>query len=170
MSMFAGRFSSHRFGAFTLVEVLVVVVIIAIISMVVVPSISNAGSLTVQAASRRLISDLEYAKNEAIGKFSMHKLIFDVPNNSYQFTDSNDQVLSVPWVSGPYVVDFDQGKQFEYVKLHSVDFGGDNWVGFDELGAPTSGGTVELSANDIRYRVVVASVTGRVSVEPVTED
>jgi len=156
-------------GGFTLVEVLVVVVIIAIAASIVVPQISAAGSLTIQAAARHVIADLLVAQNEAIAAQATRKMIFDVTNNGYRLTDGSDQTLASPWeANADYVVNFNDDSRFDAVTLKAVDFKGGTEVGFDALAAPTSGGTIDLQSNDDRfqYRITVTEFTGRVTVAP----
>ncbi|MDH3584440.1 MAG: GspH/FimT family protein [Phycisphaerae bacterium] len=154
---------------YTLVEVLVVVAIIGMTSAVVVPQMLQPGSLTIQAAARRMISDVLYAQNEAIGRLATHKVVFDVTNNSYRVTDENDQTVSAPWGQGDYVVDFATNSQFLGVALLAVDFEGDARVSFDDLGTPSAGGTIDLAADGHEYRITVRAFTGRITVAPIEE-
>jgi hypothetical protein len=113
-----------------------------------------------------IISDVLLAQNEAIARQTPRKVVFDVPNNAYRLTDDNDVTLTVNWKAGNYVVDFDADNRFAGVQIQAVDFSGSNTVTFDELGAPSSGGTVDLSAGGTSYRVTVRPFTGRVTVAP----
>lgn len=158
--------STRRLAAFTLVEVLVVVMIMGIAAALVVPQLLNAGSMTIQAASRMVMSDVLYAQNEAIARQTERRVVFDVDNNSYAVADDSGTTLSVPWMPSGYAIDFDADKRFAGVTLTAVDFGGTSTLAFDELGAPTAGGTIELSANTNQYRITVSAFTGRVTVEP----
>jgi prepilin-type N-terminal cleavage/methylation domain-containing protein len=156
--------------AFTLVEVLVVVAIIGIAGAIVVPQMLRAGSLSIQAAGRSIIADLLYAQNDAIAMQSGRRVVFDVPNNRYRLTDAAGTTLTVPWksgVSGNYVVDFGADSRFQGVKLTAASFSGQAHLEYDDLGAPSTGGTVELEASGFRYRITVAPMTGRVSIAPI---
>lgn len=157
---------------FTLVEVLVVVTIIAIAGAIVVPSMTNTGSLNVQAGARIIIADLLYAQNEAITRQKSRKVVFDVANNSYRLATSDGTTLGVNWKSGTaaignYVVDFKNDDRFRGIAMESAVFGDDAEVVFDALGAPDTGGSVDIVFGNIRYRVTVAAMTGRVTVVPV---
>ncbi len=158
--------------AFTLVEVLVVVTIIAIAGAVVVPSMSNTGSLSVQAGARIIIADLLYAQNEAIARQRSRKVIFNTTTNSYRLATGDGTTLGVTWkggvaASGNYIVDFNIDDRFRGVKLESATFGDDAEIVFDALGTPDTGGSVDIVFNNFRYRVTVAAMTGRITVAPV---
>ncbi|MBI1367443.1 MAG: prepilin-type N-terminal cleavage/methylation domain-containing protein [Planctomycetes bacterium] len=162
------RASRQSARGFTLIEVLVVVIILGIAGAIVVPHMLEAGTLSIQAAARMIISDVLYAQNEAIARQATYKVVFDAANNSYRLTDANDVTLSAAWRGGAFVVDFDQDRRFSGVQITKVDFAGGNTVSFDELGAPSTGGTVELSADGHQYRVTVTAFTGRVTVAPIS--
>src|SRR5438477_8934128 len=69
--------------AFTLVEVLMVVVIIGIAAAVVMPQISQRDDLKAGAAARVMMADLLYAQNMAITRQTPHYVVFDVANKNY---------------------------------------------------------------------------------------
>jgi type II secretion system protein H len=158
----------RRRGGFTLVELLVVIVILGIAAAMVVPQMLNAGQMTIQAAARMVVSDIVYAQNEAIARQQTRQFIVDEDANAYRVTDGAGDALAAPWLGGTLVVDFDTDKRFRGVSVTDADFGGSATLGFDELGTPTAGGTVDLNTNGYRYRVTVTAFTGRVTVEPVT--
>lgn len=165
--------ADKRFG-FTLIEVLIVVTIIGIAGAIVVPHMLTAGTMGIQAAARNVIADLLYAQNEAIANQDARRVFFDAANETYRLerlVEGEWQTISVDWKGkkdegGNYEMDFNkQTGQFGRVKIVSADFGGDSWVEYDPLGAPSSGGTVVLQFQETGYRVTVASFTGRVTVE-----
>jgi Tfp pilus assembly protein FimT len=150
---------------------LIVLSIIALAGAIIVPEITKMGSLQIQAASRIVIADLLYAQNEAIAHQSIRRVVFSPTTNSYQLTDGAGNVISATWKDASannYTVSFKTDKRFNTVSLSKADFGGTTTVEFDPLGSPSAGGTVELTAQGLRYRIAVASFTGRVTVAPVT--
>ncbi|MEX0777598.1 MAG: GspH/FimT family pseudopilin [Phycisphaeraceae bacterium] len=163
--------SEIRRRGFTLVEVLIVVTIIGIAGAVIVPHMLTTGSLGIQAAGRMVIADLLYAQNEAIAQQSPCRVVFDPPNNRYYLTDGAGNVMSTSWKGdglGNYVVNFNEDSRFAGVTISAAEFDDTLIVEFDALGAPTNGGTIDLTADGFHYRVSVADITGRVTIAAVT--
>jgi prepilin-type N-terminal cleavage/methylation domain-containing protein len=157
--------------AFTLIEVLVVVTVIAIAGAIVVPQMLKAGTLQIQAGGRMVIADLLYAQNEAIAQAAVRRVVFDPAQNRYRLTDGSGVALQASWRSGgsntaDYSVDFNRDTRFSGVKLSAADFGGTQTIEFDALGTPSAGGTVDLTAGNVHYRIAVAPFTGRVTIAP----
>ena len=153
--------------AYTLVEVLIVVAILGIVSAAVVPSMLSAGAMGVQAAARIIVSDLLYAQNEAIAHQAERRVTFDVGANAYRLVDENGSALSVDWKNGKdnnYIIDFTKDSRFQGVTITSVNFNDGNTVSYDDLGTPSSGGSVTIQYERRRYRVDVAAFTGRITV------
>ena len=169
------RISRTSRCGFTLVEVLVVVVIIAISGAVVVPLMLRGGQLGLQAAVRAVIADMLYAQNDAVAYQTVRQVVFESQGNRYRITDGAGTTVGVNWKGGAetgqnYVVELDQNMRFQGVVLENIDFGGTTTLAFDELGSPVSGGTLELTTGDFRYRVTVAPFTGQVTVASVSGD
>lgn len=159
----------RRAAAFTLVEVLVVVVIIGIAGAIIVPQMTRAGSMQIQAAGRMVIADVLHAQNEAMARAEPIKLVFETTNNRYYLTDQNDAKLESSWRmgdsgSGNFIVDFSQDNRFSGVRLTAAGLGADQTVVFDPLGAPDTGGTVTLQSSVDTYVVTIAEFTGRVTI------
>lgn len=164
--------TTSRRAAFTLIEVLIVVTIIGLASAVIVPHMLSAGTLGVQSATRIVVADMMFAQNDAMAQQAGRQIMFDVAGNGYRLADAGGTTLSADWMGGVsenYAVDFDDDARFAGVAIRSADFGGDAVIQFDDLGAPDSGGTVELEFNDHRFRITVAEFTGRITVDRVTE-
>ena len=155
----------ERSRAFTLVEVLVVLVIIGIAAAIVVPHMLDVGTMSVQAASRAVIADILFAQNEAIARQATRRVVFDLAENRYRLTEGDGTVLPAPSRSGAlYEVDFAGDRRFEGVTLAAANFDDEAVLSFDALGAPAAGGVVDLTAGATRYRLTVAAFTGRVTI------
>jgi len=151
-------------GAFTIAEVLIVLVVIGIAAMMVVPMFSSAGSVQVRSAANMVAADLEYAKSMAISHQGTYAIVFNKAAESYQIEDGVG-VIDHPVKKGfQYVVNFGDGTRFDRVDLYDADFGGTQRIEFDYLGSPDNGGTVTLEADGMTVTVNVADITGFITV------
>ena len=153
-------------GAFTLVELLMVILILAIVGAVVVPMAVGTTSMQAQSAARIVMSDLEYAQNQAIVTQVDITVTFDTNGNSYSVSNESGTLIH-PITKQAYTVDFDTQRGLGSVALSSASFNGQPSVTFGALGSPDAEGTVTVAAGSHGYTVTVAPITGRVSVSAV---
>ena len=96
---------------FTLIELLVVIALIAVMSALVIPSVSSYFQISINSATRDLGGKVKEAYNSTVLTGRVYRLVYDLKNNAY-------------WVeSGPTSVLLDteeSAKKSEYRKLHSV--------------------------------------------------
>lgn len=156
------RRAAYRTG-FSLIELIVVVIILAITAAVVVPHVVRSADMQVTSAARMLATDLQYAQDYAITTQSPVTVSFDVLGGVYTLSNASGP-LNHPITKTAYQVDFSSRSGFEQVELVSADFGGAGDVTFDEVGSPDSGGSVVIRAGDYSYAVKVAAATGQVTV------
>src|SRR5580765_4149772 len=94
-------------AAFTLVEILAVVVILGIASAIIIPNMGTRDDLRTAAAARTLVADLIYAQNQAITSGKMVYVRFDTANNKYTLlTTANsggDVAMTNPITQTTYV-------------------------------------------------------------------
>jgi len=187
--------SLRRAAAFTLIEVLVVVVILGILGGIVVPSMLTAGELGIQGAARTVLADLILAQNEAVAAQATRTVYFDLDNDRYGILDEDGVSIESAWfpqtdtrfvvnlgngafttadqAGRHHVVDFRAGTRFTGVDLRNATFAGPTpgtfaFITFDALGSPTSGGgSVELSFDRRVYRINVADFTGRMELNEI---
>ena len=157
------RVCATRSG-FTLAEILVVLVILAIATAVVVLRVSNMGDLQVASAARGALANMQFAQNEAIVTQREVTVAFDVINGLYELRYADGTVLTHPVDKNPFRVRFATTTGVEKVSILAADFNSGTTVTFDSLGSPSSDGEVTLIANGHRQRITVAPVTGRMSV------
>jgi prepilin-type N-terminal cleavage/methylation domain-containing protein len=154
--------------AFTIVEILIVVALLAIVGMMAVPMMSSAASIQIGSAANMIAADLEYAKSMAISRGQYYSVVFAPDSDSYQiFKDQGGTLepISHPVKKGfPYTVNFQNDSRLNKVKILSADFGGSETVTFDYLGSPDDGGSVSLQAAGISKTIRVEPVTGYISI------
>lgn len=169
---------SHRSNrrAFTLVEILVVLVIIGISAAMIIPSIGSRDDLNTAAMARVVMADLIYAQNRAVSLQRTVYVRFDPDNQRYEVLDAIDPavVITHPVEKTPFQVRLgaQRGDDLRYVTLAAADFDGNRVLAFDELGAPVSynpdagtatpmvAGRVELRSNDYALTVRVEPYSG----------
>jgi general secretion pathway protein H len=180
---------SLRKSAFTLVEILVVLVIMGIASAVVIPQLGTRDDLKVASAARTLTADLIYAQNLAISQQKYIYIRFDTANNNYKLlsvaSSSGDTLLSHPIMQQSYIQQFGAASSsLSSVSIQSVDFDGvDNTISdeftlaFDEMGAPFAfcydvnnqsdlkSGTIVLKSGGFTTTITVQPYTGEILVQ-----
>lgn len=168
----------RRTKAYTLIEVLITVTIMGLAAAIVVPNMMKGGTLGVQAGARMIIADLLFAQNEAMAQQSTRRVVFNTDTNSYR-VEKYDSGASA-WVlefnpskgmgnnQQNYEMSFDEDSRFRGITIVSAAFNGTSTVEFDDLGNPSSGGTVRLKYEEHEYEIKVAPFTGRVTVARVT--
>ena len=153
-------------SGFTVIELLIVVVILAIVGLTALPMISSAGSVQIRSAANMISADLEYARSMAISRGQYFYVVFDEINDSYQIEDQYTNVIEHPVKKGfNYVIDFQNDGRLNSVDITNVDFNATQRVRFDCLGSPDLGGTVTLQADGHTKTITVEPVTGFISIQ-----
>ncbi|UCF00057.1 MAG: GspH/FimT family pseudopilin [Planctomycetota bacterium] len=152
--------------AFTLVEIIIVVAIIAIAAMIMVPMMGSTASMQLHSASNMIASDLEYAKSMAISRSQTFSVVFDTTEDSYRIENQNGEVIPHPVKKGfDYVIDL-QAAGLDKVDIVKVNFDTTTTIQFDYVGSPNNGDGNALNNGVITLQA--GGVTTTVSVEPVT--
>ncbi len=151
-------------SAFTVMEILVVVVIIAIAAMIAVPMITSAGSVQIRSAANVIAADLEYTKSMAISRQKTYAVVFDESTESYHIEDANGTIEHPVKKGFTYEVNFSNDSRLSKVDIVNVDFNATPQVSFDYFGSPDSGGIISLQADGATATIRVESVTGFISI------
>ena len=154
-----------RCHGFTMIELMVVTVIIAVIAAMVVPLAFGTSGTAAMGTARRLGADLEYAQNLAITTQANVTVTFDTTANSYTVSNSLG-VVKHPITHQDFTIALGNEAGSSGVALTSA-FGAGKKVVFGPLGDPTPSGTVGLGGGGVNYVLTVAAVTGRVSIATV---
>ncbi|MHA7812777.1 MAG: pilus assembly FimT family protein [Phycisphaerales bacterium] len=174
------QFSRRAASGYTLIEVLIVVTILGIAAAVVTPNLSQAGVFRIQSAVRTVVADISFAQMDALGYQEQRAIYFDQDESTYTLIEvqgstidvENDALYDVKGPGERYIVSLNR-EEFGSVEIESVDFDGDNYLIFDEIGGPVAtpgsstlsdGGSIVLAGPQSRFRIDVAAFTGRITV------
>ena len=148
-----------RPSGFTVAEVVIVLVIIAIITAIAVPRYANAlANHRADLAAARIVTDIEFAQRQAKFSSTSQTIAFHVATETYSLPgmpdlDRSGQDYLVRLGDEPYGAD-----------IVSVDLGGDAELVFDGYGLPDSGGSVVVSVGSRRRRIDIDPSTGQTTV------
>ena len=157
--------------AYTLIELLIVILVLGIAAALIVPSMGGTGSLRVQAAVRTIVADLTEAQSDALAFQKGRAIVFDTEHNSYAIVDVNSAELDIDNdVIRRTII---QGAEFGDARIESVNFDDDATLVFDEMGSPVqepmgsdpaANGTIVISGSGQQFTITVEAYTGRITV------
>ena len=178
------RSTSRACQAYTLIELLIVVGVLGLAASLLIPSLNNTDSLSIQGAVRRVIGDLHFAQSDALAQQEYRRVEFFDDGSGYVITRSPFNAAS-DYITDPmaragtdqaYIVLFSTDERFEGIEISAVDIdGGEDFITYDELGGTITdggdagtGGTIILTSPNAEYRITVAGFTGKLTVEDIT--
>ena len=145
---------------FSLVELIIVLTIIVTLSAIAIPRFGNSIALRrVEAAARRISTDLEYARQHAIATSTPQEVRF-LASNDPGYTLVGVQHLDRS--AAEYAVA--AARDLDGAEGVSIDFGGDLSVVFDIYGKPDSGGTVQIRVGNYARTITLDAETGRTAI------
>ncbi len=158
--------------AFTLLELLVVLVLIGIVAAVVVPAASGTESAQVAGAARILTADLEAAQATALARQAETALVFNATLTKYKVVLADGQNLSDYGSLVALANPLQPGNAYEVVVAQMSSpqvvvnsaFSPTKYITFDSFGSPTLSGSVVLTTQAATLTVSVEAITGAVSV------
>jgi len=166
-----------RCAAFTLVEVMVVVLVLAIAGALAAPMLGQTADTQLVSAAKLLAGDLGYAKVQSITHGDQPRVIvFDSADNSYHIAtrDAADTPVTNPTTKHDYVVRFGEGQaaSLDDVTIDSYSLDGDDQLEFGIYGELDQGNaaTITLAANGRQITVTVDPVNGEASIGDITSD
>lgn len=163
---------------FTLVELILVVLILAIAAMVAVPAFSSASDLQVRATANRIAGDLDFVRGLAITRQQNYAIVFDPVGESYDIRAAGGDestVITNPLDGRDFAVDLTADSSVGGVNIVSTVFDGtaDNAITFDYLGTPYAGNDAGLGSRLAAEGIITlrsrdGSFELQIKVEPVT--
>ena len=154
------RRRAKRCGGFSLFELVIVMVIVAIMAAVAVPRYGKASQrYRTEMAARKVIADLNYARRRASISSTAQSIDFDASNAQYEISGVKDLRTG----SNDYTVILSESPY--NAKIVSVEFNGDGEVIFDGYGVPDSGGTIVVGVGDYTRTVVLNADSGKAEIQ-----
>lgn len=174
--------------AYTLIELTLVIALLGLAGALLVPQMIGQDSMSVQAAVRKVIGDLQFAQSDAVAHQEMRRVHFFADGSGYaivrvdesNFTDAFDGTtadyvndpLGGPGTLGRFIVDFTADPRYVDVWISEVDIdSGGRDIVYDRLGGtiqagsvPGTGGRIVLESGDYQYELLVSGFTGKLTV------
>jgi len=158
-----------RRRAFTLVEILIVVVVVGTIAVAAMPSISaTLDNMKATALAREIATDMRYAQVLAVKTGDTYRVKFRTGPQSYNVKVDQDgswTAIDHPVTKKPWTCELDGHNRYAGIQLASVSFGGANNVEFDAYGSPNNGGAVTFTLGAVTRTIRVAPLSGKITVE-----
>ncbi len=141
--------------AFSLLELVVVLAIIATVAAIAAPRYVNAlANYRAEGIGRRIMADLERARETAQSTSATVTVIFDVGKNRYD-------IAGLPSLADPSRdVGVDLSVEPYHAQLITATFGGTEQVSFDGYGKPDNGGVVAVSCGTTTKIINLDTETG----------
>lgn len=163
-----------RARAYTLVELLVVIVIMGLAGSLVIPVFAQTNVLRVQAAVRMVVADITTVQSDALAYQRGRAIQFYPTQKKYQILDASGSTLNAATqlLEERLLV----GDTFGDSDIVSGSFSTANALIFDELGSPVSAPgsqtaagnqTLDITGSGQQYRITIEAYTGRVTVQAI---
>lgn len=164
--------SRRKRYAFSLVELLIVITLIAIAASLAGPLLSDTDGTRLKAAGRLLVADLAFAQMESITHADdLCRVTFDQASGSYTLAKSSAPTtpMTNPGTNRPYVTQFGIGRASELsgVSIQGYSLGGDNVLAFGVLGETdqATSATITLEAGGQSLTIQIDPSTGEASIQ-----
>jgi prepilin-type N-terminal cleavage/methylation domain-containing protein len=167
--------------AFTLVEILAVVVILGIAAALILPQISNRDDLRGISIARAIMADLAYAQSRAVSTQKSTYVRFDTTNNKYDLLDQiapADVFMTHPVNGGNFTVQLGAARKddLKNVVFDQVTFDTYKVLMYDEMGTPyaydpssqtstaLAAGSVRLKSNNYTVTITIQPYSGELKI------
>ena len=145
--------------AFTLIELVIVLLVIGILAAVGAPKFVNSMyRMRAENAANRIKMDLGYARQTAMSQSTTLSVLFAPASDAYSIPGLSDlnrpgTTYTVALDASPYNAD-----------LVSATLGSDNNIQFDQYGQPDSGGTITVESGAYQATVTIDPNSGKASI------
>lgn len=157
--------------AITLIELIMVIVIIGIMAVLAIPRFETYQEIKLEAAARKLVSDIRYTQGLAIAKHENYAVEFNTALEKYRiFRLKDNSTVIDPLTRRNFIVDYKARTEYKGINIVSANFGETSTLRFNYLGVPQDGNGNNLTRNGevvISYKgqtktIVITRNTGKV--------
>ena len=158
---------------FTVIEMVMVIVIVAILAMISLPKIDTIYSIKLQGAAKRALSDIRLTQQLSISQHENYKIIFNTGNDTYQVQRVSDGVYAVdPFTRANLIVNFTTDPEQKGIDISATNLTGGT-LQFDKWGTPcdsngaalTAEATVSLTYKGNTKTIYITQSTGRARIQ-----
>ena len=167
------------FSAYTLIELIMVIVIIGILAAIAIPRVTSFHSIMFSGAMKKIVENIRYVQQIAITKHTNCRIIFNPGNETYLAQEespggSNTWVaITDPFSRANLIVNFINDAQYQGINITDANFGNTPTLRFNWEGIPqnatganfTSDGLVNFIYKDNNNTIYVSPYTGRVRIQ-----
>jgi prepilin-type N-terminal cleavage/methylation domain-containing protein len=165
---------ARRRSAFTLVEMLAVIVILGIIANLSLAMLGSVELTKLKSAAQLLEADLSLARMQSLTHSDdLRVVVIDQANHRYTLTTAADTSIPLtnPVDKQPYVVTFGSGRALKLggVTIAAYDFNGDDELQFGQYGQldQPADATTTLSAGGSTLTLTLDAATGESTLGPI---
>lgn len=175
VSSTTARRNLRRVGGFTLVELIAVLLIVAIMAGVAVPSLGSISGTRASMAARQLLRDMTFARQRALATGTTCWVKFDTTAKTWTLLRddpsnpglANAIILTDLATGSTYILTLGSGN-FASVDFSSCNFDSGTSVGFNWLGEPMQANGTALAAQGSvvltnNHQITVNASTGMVT-------
>ena len=162
-----------RRSAFTLIEMLIVLVVLAILTMAALSGGQSAAQTEGRRAAEVFEGDVEYARSLTIARPDDPALIkVDVPNNRYWVAQASavDTPIVHPQTKRPFLRQFGPtaATGSKQVQIAEIDLGGDAVLRFDATGGTDqqTPAVLQFTSGESNYEMSVSPAAANVTSSP----
>ena len=154
--------------AYTLVEVLIVVVVVSTLAVAALPAASTAlGNMKATALAREIATDMRYAQTLALKTGVRHRVSFSTDDQAYAVKRENGgswDLCTHPVTKKPWQVTLGGKSRYAGLTLKDARFGASDHLYYDKFGAPEAGGFVTFALGGATHTINVAPLSGKITV------
>jgi prepilin-type N-terminal cleavage/methylation domain-containing protein len=154
----------RRAAGFTIIELLVVVVIMAMMALVAMPASGSGYDQRLDLVEMQITDALGRAEALARSTRVPHGVVFDPSGERFAVVDASGSAVNDPLTKSRYIVDFLRPDQPSGIDIFSASFGSNGVAAvFDGQGLPVKGGSVVFKCHGSTRTLTLDQATGLVT-------